>query len=134
MHELAVTESILEIVERHAPLAGAGRVTDLHLVLGEMATIVDESVQFYWDIVSRGTVAEGARLHFRRVPALFRCTDCHAEFGLTDALACPTCGSMAFVLVQGDEFRLEAIDVDDGAGEPDAAPAVRAAESGERGA
>ena len=69
MHELAVTESILEIALRHGRAAGATAITDLFLVVGELSTIVDESVQFYWDIVSEGTEAAGATLHFRRVPA-----------------------------------------------------------------
>ncbi len=64
MHELAVTESILEIALRHSGEAGAQRITDLHLVIGELSTIIDESVQFYWDFVSEGTPAD-ARLQRR---------------------------------------------------------------------
>jgi hydrogenase nickel incorporation protein HypA/HybF len=60
MHELMVTESILEIALRHAGQAGAVRVTDLFLVVGDLSSIVDDSVQFYWDFVSEGTAAEGA--------------------------------------------------------------------------
>ncbi|MGD8998651.1 MAG: hydrogenase maturation nickel metallochaperone HypA, partial [Anaerolineae bacterium] len=67
MHELSVTESLLEIALRHAARAGAARITRLNIVVGELSSIVDESVQFYWDIVSRGTMAEGAELHFERV-------------------------------------------------------------------
>ena len=64
MHELSITESILDITLRHARQAGAGRVTNLYLVIGQLASIVDDSVQFYWDIVAKGTLAEGAHLHF----------------------------------------------------------------------
>ncbi|HQF69985.1 MAG TPA: hydrogenase maturation nickel metallochaperone HypA, partial [Promineifilum sp.] len=76
MHELAITESILEIALRHGRSAGATRITDLHLVIGELSSVVDESVQFYWDIVSEGTAAAGATLHFRRVPARLVCRAC----------------------------------------------------------
>ena len=47
MHELPVTESILEIALRHAQEAGARRITDLYLIIGQLSTIVDDSIQFY---------------------------------------------------------------------------------------
>ena len=60
MHELAITQSILNIVLRHPEQAGAQRVTDIHIVMGELSTNVDDSIQFYWDIIARETPAEGA--------------------------------------------------------------------------
>jgi hydrogenase nickel incorporation protein HypA/HybF len=65
MHELSVTESILEIALRHASNANAKRITNLYMVKGQLASIVDDSVQFYWDIISKDSIAEGAVLHFR---------------------------------------------------------------------
>jgi hydrogenase nickel incorporation protein HypA/HybF len=73
MHELSVTESILEISLRHAQEASAKRITNLYLVIGQLASIIDDSVQFYWDIISKGTIADGATLHFRRLPAKLIC-------------------------------------------------------------
>ncbi|MCJ7724498.1 MAG: hydrogenase maturation nickel metallochaperone HypA, partial [Anaerolineales bacterium] len=67
MHELSVTQSVLEIALRHARQNNARRITDLYLVIGELASIVDDSVQFYWDMISKDTIAEGARLHFKRL-------------------------------------------------------------------
>ena len=78
MHELSVTESILAIALRHAGQAEAKRVTELNLVIGQLATIVDDSVQFYWDIISENTIAEGASLHFRRLPLELLCQLCGA--------------------------------------------------------
>lgn len=113
MHELAVTESVLEIVLRHAEPAGDVRITDVHLVIGRLSSIVDDSVQFYWDTISEGTRAQGARLHFRRVPAELRCLDCGRQYTLTDeALTCPECGSAQVRVIAGEEFRVEAIDVE----------------------
>ena len=53
MHELPVTESVLEIALRHAKGAGAERITNIYLVIGQLSSIVDDSIQFYWDIVSK---------------------------------------------------------------------------------
>ena len=55
MHELPVTQSILDIAVNQAKAVNAARITDVHLVIGQLASIVDDSVQFYWDFVSQGT-------------------------------------------------------------------------------
>jgi len=113
MHELSVTQSMLEIALRHAQSAGARRVTDLHLVIGDLSSIVDESVQLYWDIVSQGTPAEGAKLHFQRVPLELICLDCeHRYRPKGQDLACPACGGAQVKVVAGEEFHLEAIDIE----------------------
>jgi hydrogenase nickel incorporation protein HypA/HybF len=114
MHELPVTQSMLDIALDCATKAGARRITDIHLVMGELSTNVDESVQFYWDIIAKGTLAEGARLHFRRIPAELQCISCGTKYGLDGGeLVCPNCGSAGSRILAGEEFSLEAIDIDD---------------------
>jgi len=114
MHELAVTESLLEIAIRHARAQNAHRITDLYLVLGQWSSIVDDSIQFYWDSLSDGTIAQGATLHFRRVPVLLACLDCGTEYHPTnEEFACPHCGGTHTKIKTGEEFKLEAIDVDE---------------------
>jgi hydrogenase nickel incorporation protein HypA/HybF len=113
MHELPITENILEIALRHANQAGAGRITDIYLVIGQLSSIIDESVSFYWDIVSDGTIAEGARLHFRRIETEMRCLDCSHVYHPGEAnLTCPKCESSKVKVIAGEEFSLEAIEVD----------------------
>jgi hydrogenase nickel incorporation protein HypA/HybF len=113
MHELSITQSLLEIALRHAERAGTQRITRLNLVIGELTSIVDDSVQFYWDIVSQGTIAEGAQLHFERVPGTLRCLGCSATFPLNARdYACPACGEKRVVAAGGDDFRLESIEVE----------------------
>lgn len=112
MHELAITESVLRIATEHATAAGARRITDIHLVIGQLSSFVDDSIQFYWDIISSGTLAEGAILHFRRVPAVLECLACETRYPLKgDDLACPECGGTQMKVIAGEEFNLEAIDV-----------------------
>jgi len=85
MHELTVTESILEIALRHAKSAGAAHITDLYLVIGQLSSVVGDSVQFYWDIVSQNTAAEGARLHFKRVATELVCLTCGKHYASAKA-------------------------------------------------
>lgn len=113
MHELAVTQSILELALQHADQAQAKQITDLHIVMGELSSNVDDSVQFYWDIIAKGTLAEGARLHFRRVPAEFECQGCSQRYRPAEAeLLCPNCGSTRVRIIAGEEFYLDSIDID----------------------
>ena len=113
MHELSVTESLLKISVEHAEKANAQRVTDLHIVIGDLASMVDDSIQFYWDIIARGTIAEQATLHFRRVPAELQCNTCSKKYQPTDKeLICPDCHGIGANIIAGEEFFLESIDVE----------------------
>jgi hydrogenase nickel incorporation protein HypA/HybF len=113
MHELAVTESLLKISVEHAEKANAKRVTDLHIVIGELASMVDDSIQFYWDIIAKDTIAEQATLHFQRIPAQLQCNTCGEIYHPTDReLACPKCGGVGAKIIAGEEFALESIDVE----------------------
>jgi len=113
MHELPITEGLLNLALKHANQAGAERITQLNLVIGQLASVVDDSIQFYWDIISKDTIAEGAKLEFRRVPAVLHCWNCEAEFNPNGRdYLCPQCGSARVKVVAGDDFLLESIDVD----------------------
>jgi hydrogenase nickel incorporation protein HypA/HybF len=113
MHELSVTESLLQIAMEHAEKANATRVTDLHIVIGELASMVDDSIQFYWDIIAKGSIAEQATLHFHRLPAQLQCNTCGEKYHPTDReLACPKCNGVNIRIIAGEEFRLESIDVE----------------------
>ena len=115
MHELPVTQSILEIALRYGDQNGAKCITHLYLVIGDLSSIIDDSVQFYWDIISQGTIAEGATLHFERVPTRMVCFECgHTYFPEPGTLACPNCNSARVQVVAGDEFRLDALDIETG--------------------
>jgi len=113
MHELAVTENILNIAIRNAENAHAARVTDIHLVIGALSSIVDDSVQFYWDMLSQDSICAGSKLHFQRLPARIVCQDCHTEYEIQDEMhTCPSCGSYRVRFVQGEEFFLESIEIE----------------------
>lgn len=113
MHELPVAENILKITLRHAEKSGAQRVTGLYLVIGQLASVVDDSLQFYWDFLSEGTLAEGAILHFQRIPAELQCLDCGHIYKLNhEDFACPQCRSQSIKVTSGEEFYLDSIDIE----------------------
>lgn len=113
MHELSVTQSILDIALAHAREAGASRILKVNLVIGELSGLVGEYIQFYFDFVSKGTLAEGAELTFRHVPAQFRCLECGAEYEPDgDDWTCPVCGALRPIAVGGKELLVESIEVE----------------------
>ena len=119
MHELPITQSVLALTLEHAQKGGGGRVTAVHLVVGDLSRVVDDCVQFYWDILSEGTPAQGAELKIRRMPLEMICRSCSHRFRPgDDDYRCSACGGSEVRVTGGDDLRLEAIDL-----EPDGSPA-----------
>ncbi len=113
MHELAITQSMLDLVLEQAEKAGAREVGKINLVIGEMTGVVDECVQFYFDFLSKGTSAEGAALSFTRVPTTARCRGCDKAFELKEFdWACPYCQGNDVEIVAGKELFVESIEVE----------------------
>jgi hydrogenase nickel incorporation protein HypA/HybF len=113
MHELAVTQSVLAVALEAAAKADARRITAIDLVIGEISGFIDDSVQFYFDILSRGTPAEGALLRFDRRPATATCRDCGSTYPVTLPLTpfCTACGGAHLAIAGGREMRIESIEV-----------------------
>ncbi len=81
MHEMPVTQAMLNMALEHA--AGQ-RITDIYLRVGKMSAIVPESVELYFDYLSKDTPAEGAKLHFEIAPMEMTCQDCGRQLDLRD--------------------------------------------------
>jgi len=113
MHELAITKSMLDIVLKEAEKAGAREVGIVNLVIGEMTGFVEDSVQFYFDFLSKGTPAEGANLSFTVVPIKAQCRRCGKTFEPKEsAWVCPGCGSNGLDITSGKELFVESIEVE----------------------
>jgi len=115
MHELQVTERILQIALRHAAKHGARKILVIHLRIGELSDLEDEWIQHYFDYLSRDTPAANARLAIERAPIVLRCSSCSSSFqiekrSLAEA-ACPTCGQPRCELVSGREYLVQNMEV-----------------------
>jgi len=113
MHEYAVTQSLLDTAMEYARKNDAKRVLSLNLVIGELSGIIDESVQFYWDMISADSICRDSKLNFGHVKAKLVCGECGNEFYMGEELTpCPKCGSMSLNIIAGKEFRLESIEIE----------------------
>ncbi len=116
MHELPVTQGILDIVLKHASLNQVIRVRTINLAIGELSDLQDEWIQRYFDFISKGTLAEGAQLRIERIPVVFRCNACmenfHFDIKEMKDISCPSCSGRDFVLVSGREYYIKDMEVE----------------------
>lgn len=87
----------------------------IHLQIGELREVVDAWMQKYFDQMSGGTLAAGARLHVKRIPVTAGCLACGAVFPVAarelERAQCPTCRSAQCRLQTGREFLMDGIEV-----------------------
>lgn len=115
MHELPATRGMLEIALDAAAEAGGGRIQEIRLVIGDLSSMVDDSVQFYFDLLAKGTPAEGARLVFHREAAVLECHACGHTREVHPPLPadCPRCGDLRLSVTGGQAFFVESLELDD---------------------
>jgi hydrogenase nickel incorporation protein HypA/HybF len=112
MHEMALAESMLEIVETTARDNGAQRVKGVWLEIGALSHVVPEALSFCFEAVTRGSLADGAALTILHTPGAAWCMPC----GETVPLAqlgdpCPRCGSFQLTVSAGDAMRVKEIEI-----------------------
>ena len=113
MHELALTKSLIELVEREAERQGFQRAVEIRMKLGEYSGVVPDYILDLFPKAARGTAAEGAALVFERVPACFACPVCGYEGPVQRREAkCPQCGGTSIRMTGGREFFVESLKVE----------------------
>jgi hydrogenase nickel incorporation protein HypA/HybF len=110
MHELTLTQNIIDIAVSEAQ---DRKISGINLVIGELSSVVEESIRFCFDVISKDTAAEGALISVKKVPAVIRCACCSCTFGLEREGLCPQCGKRGGEVTAGREFYLESIEVED---------------------
>jgi hydrogenase nickel incorporation protein HypA/HybF len=113
MHEIALAQSIVEIVEEHARRDSFARIRSIRLAIGALSGVDPRALQFGFEAAAKGTVAEGAILVIDRPPGQAWCTDCDGFVpiaGLGDP--CPACGGRCWTAARGDELRVTELEVE----------------------
>lgn len=113
MHELAITEGIMEAAVPAAQEAGATKILEIRLKIGELSGVLPEFIQEYFGIVSKGTIAEGAKLSVTRIPVCIKCPDCGYEGEIKEKkIRCPKCEGIGFKIVSGREYYVDSLEVE----------------------
>lgn len=113
MHELSITQSILELAEKVGKEHGVQRVKTIHIRVGAYSGLLPQCIQAYFDVVSQGTLAEGARLDIQTLPVVVHCNSCGQDMEIDRRnIRCPLCASTRLKMIQGREFYLEKLEVE----------------------
>ncbi|MBP2228512.1 hydrogenase maturation nickel metallochaperone HypA [Azospirillum agricola] len=113
MHEMALCESLLQAMEEAGRSNGFTRVRRVRLAIGRFAGVEPEALRFGFDVVTRGTLAEGAELVILDVPGQGWCFDCSETVPLEHRLAsCPRCGGDRLQPNGGTEMTIKDLEVE----------------------
>lgn len=113
MHELSIAENTLQLIEDAARQQGFSRVKTICLEIGELSSIERESLLFCFDAVTRGSLAEGARVEIRDIPGSGWCRNCAQTVAMHELYAaCPLCGGYQMEINGGDQMRIKELEVE----------------------
>ena len=112
MHEMSLTESIVEIACEEAKKRSAARVTRVRLAVGMLSHAEPEALTFCFAAVAAGTLAQDAALEIERTPGEGWCLDCGKTVALAERFgACPECGKYRVQMTAGDELKIRELEI-----------------------
>jgi hydrogenase nickel incorporation protein HypA/HybF len=107
VHELAIAESLMEIVLEEGRRHNLQEVTLIRLQIGAMAAVVPEALTFSFEMVRQNTIASGAVLEIETLPVVARCSVCEMDFEVENQVfLCTRCGQPTLELISGRELSL----------------------------
>jgi hydrogenase nickel incorporation protein HypA/HybF len=113
MHEMSLAQNIIEIVEQVMHTNRVRRVRLIRLEVGEFTAVVPDSLSFCFEVMTKDTPLEGAKLEMIPVPLTGRCGHCKEEFRIRDHnFICPHCASAAIETIAGKELLVREIEAE----------------------
>ena len=113
MHELSLCEGVLQVLEEYARKQGYTRVKTVWLEIGGLSGVEIEAMRFGFDVVTNGTLAEGAGLEIIELPGEAWCLQCAKTVPVKQRFdACPDCGSYQLQVTGGEEMRVKELEVE----------------------
>lgn len=112
MHEMSLCESLVQVIEEQASVNHYSKVKTVFLEIGAFSGIEPDSMQFSFEIVCQGTIADGAKLHITELPGKAWCFDCNKEITIAERLdPCPECHGFSLHASGGDEMQIKELEV-----------------------
>ncbi len=110
MHELAIIQNILNIIDKESKEKGFKKVISINLVVGEVSGVIPACLHDFFPYASKNTIAEGAALAVKTKEVKMHCKDCGYK-GKPENAKCPACSSRLFKIVEGREFYIDSLEV-----------------------
>lgn len=112
MHEMALCEGIRSVLEDQARTHNVTRIKTVRVEIGRFAGVEKPALEFAFDVVMRGSVAQGAQLVMIDLPGRAMCYDCMEDVEINERLdPCPKCGGGKLMPMGGDEMRIKDLEV-----------------------
>ena len=113
MHEMSLAEGVVQLIEDAAREQGFSKVKTVFLEIGWLSSVEPDAMTFCFDAVSRGTVADGAKLEIIDVPGAGQCLSCGKTVEISAVFdPCPECGGYPVNPTAGTEMRVRELEVD----------------------
>lgn len=113
MHEMSLCEGVLQILEDNARTQGYKWVRTVWLEIGGLSGVEVEAMRFSFDVVTRGTLADHARLEIIQVPGEAWCLPCSKTVPVQQRFdACPECGSYQLQVTGGEQMKIKELEVE----------------------
>jgi hydrogenase nickel incorporation protein HypA/HybF len=110
---MSLAEGVLQLIEDAARQQGFARVRSVWLEIGRLAAVDAEAMRFCFDVVTRGSIAEGSRLEIIATPGSAWCMKCSQSVAVEQLYdPCPLCGSHQLQVSGGTEMRVKELEVD----------------------
>ena len=110
MHEFRITQNLLDVALKKAK---SRRIVNVNLLIGPFSEEREESIQFYWRDLAKGTSGEGAKLHFQHLEAELKCFGCGGVLCLDEeGSICRYCQNNVLQWSSGEDVKLEGIEVE----------------------
>ncbi|MHB8950468.1 MAG: hydrogenase maturation nickel metallochaperone HypA [Rhodoferax sp.] len=110
---MSLAQGVLQLVKDAARRDNFKKVTAVWLEIGQLACVEPQALAFCFDAVTRGSVAQGARLEIMAVPGTGWCLACARAVPMTEVFgACPHCGGYHLQVTGGTEMRVKELEVE----------------------
>lgn len=115
MHEMGVAQQMVDIALASIPDdIVEPRVEKLNLRIGKLAAVVEDSLKFCFEIITKDSPLEGARLVIEDVPVQVRCRACSHQWEVEGPIfTCPSCKDGAVDILSGRELEISSLELAD---------------------
>jgi len=111
MHEMALCDSLIELVCEQQRQRGFKQVRRVIVEVGVLGHVEPHALEFAFDVQSSDTPAAGAVLEIHEVGGRAWCVDCSTHVSIqVRGDPCPGCGGFGMIVEQGEELRLTELD------------------------
>jgi hydrogenase nickel incorporation protein HypA/HybF len=113
MHEMSLCEGVLQVLQSEARTQGFNKVLAVWLEIGDLSSVEPEAMLFSFDVVTRNSLADGAKLNIINVPGNAWCMQCCKTVTVKQRFdECPDCGSYQLQVIAGDEMKIKELEVE----------------------